>query len=309
VTAGQLGRRAALAAALTLGGCTVGGGSGSVDGAIWVLGCNNGQTYGQVSDGGVLEPAPYTLQPQFFAGVPIEDLMQGPMQTNEIEMRMQSTGLSIMYNDTLYFDVLNSYEVARCVRGRILADGTPDWKVTESIPTNALIPAIPGSSPPSTPWCDWSATAFADGGTVDGAVDGAVVDAGTTPDGGMSVMAQFPKIHLTPYTDLHSSLGLLATCPTATVAGVALDGWVEFQNFGTAAQPDKAPMDRDPVPAGFIINFGDRLRATFHVVLADQQVVDAVMNNVRQPDPQIAGTLDGFFDFNLQRGRGAQPFP
>ena len=39
------------------------------------------------------------------------------MHTNEMHIRMQNNGLAIQYADTLFFDVLNSYEVARCVRG------------------------------------------------------------------------------------------------------------------------------------------------------------------------------------------------
>ena len=27
------------------------------------------------------------------------------------------------------------------------------------------------------------------------------------------------------------------------------------------------------------------------------------------PTPLIGGTLDGYFDFDLERGRAAQPFP
>ena len=72
---------------------------------------------------------PTTSAPDFFAGIPIEDLMQGPRAMNTLEMRMASSGLLQMYTDGLEFDVLSSYEVARCVRGRTV-NGQPDYLVT-----------------------------------------------------------------------------------------------------------------------------------------------------------------------------------
>jgi hypothetical protein len=296
---------AACATVTALGGCTVGSGSGSASGSLFVIGCNDGANFGAMENDGGTGPRPYNLQPSFFAGVPNEGTQQGQDQMNLITLRMQNSGLSIMYTDTLYFFVVDSFQVARCVRGRTV-NGQPDWNVTESLPASLATPTNPNAT---TDWCDWSATAFADGGLPDGATAG-IPDAGGSLDGGMSVMAQYPRIHLTPYTDVTSSISPNYTCPGANVTADAVDGWIEFQNFGSAEEPNLAPEDRDPVPANFVINFGERLRASFHVVLQDSRFTDAVQNNKPTPTTShMGGTLDGYFDFDLVRGRAAQPFP
>jgi hypothetical protein len=297
---------AACGALAALGGCAVGSGSGSATGSLFVIGCNDGANFGSTETDGGIAPRPYDMQPSFFAGVPNEGTQQGQDQMNEIAIRMQSSGLSIMYTDTLYFTVINSFQVARCVRGRTV-NGQPDWNVTEPLP--ASLGTATNDPNPSTDWCDWSATAFTDGGLPDGATAGAP-DAGASLDGGMSVMAQYPRIHLTPYTDVHSSIALNAACPGANVTADAIDGWIEFQNFGSAEEPNSPPEARMPVPANFVINFGDRLRASFHVVLQDSRFSYAIENNMPIPTTShMEGTLDGYFDFDLERGRAAQPFP
>jgi len=94
-----------------------------------------------------------------------------------------------------------------------------------------------------------------------------------------------------------------------SVTGVAKDGWIDFVNFGGAAQPNKVPEDRMPDDQ-FQINFGERLKAYFHVELDDLRVQQALHDRVDlPPDPHIGGTLDGDFDFDLERGRSGQTFP
>ena len=94
-------------------------------------------------------------------------------------------------------------------------------------------------------------------------------------------------------------------------AGAGIDGWIEFQNFGGAEESDLRPGPAHPVPSNFVINFGDRLRANFHVVMEDQPVRHGgrEQRHAMPTAPHIGGTLDGYFDFNLARGRAAQPFP
>jgi hypothetical protein len=285
--------------AMALIGCTVGSGSGSVKGSLWVTGCDGDTNFGG-GDAGV--PASYDLQPTFFAGEPIEDLASGSTHRNRLIIRMQGTGLATQYNDTLYFDIENSYEVARCVRGRTIG-GQPDWKQIELLYDQTQIT-----------WCDWSGNAFSDGGEADGGVNPGSPDAGASLDGGMSVMAQFPRIRITPDTDLRSSLALLSSCPAANISADASDSgsdvsWIEFQNFGSAEESNLTPDMRDQVKSTFVINYGERLRANFHLVLQDGQVITAVETNQPAPAPLVGGTLDGYFDFDLERGRPAQVFP
>jgi hypothetical protein len=292
-------------------GCTVGSGSGSAKGTLWVNGCNNSSDYGTPpgSMNMAAVPAPYDLQPTFFAGEPIDDLSMASPPKNRLVLRMQGTGLALQYNDTLYFDIESSYEVARCVRGRTV-NGQPDWKTGEPLyntPAGGPFPL----------WCDWSATAAGDagdGGGNPGMDAAATSDAGATLDGGMSVVGPYPRIYITPDTDLRSSLALLSTCPTANVAADAVNtppgaSWIEFLNFGSAEQSDLAPEDRAPITSDFIISYGERLRANFHLVLQDAAVVYATENLMPIPAPLLGATLDGYFDFNLERGRAAQAFP
>ena len=281
-----------LLAAVT-GGCTVGSGSGSVSGDIFFLGCSpNGADYGQPK-----VPLFFDLQPQFFAGEPIEEPASVAVSqpTNILTIRVQRNGNRIEVNDVLYFNVQNSFEVARCVRGRTV-NGVPDWdymRMTTSTFTE---------QPTNTPWCDWSGVLPAlDGGTIDA---GGAVDAG---DAG--VAAGRAIIHLGTEEIVNASLSLAFTCHQAKVNGTAFDGWLIFDDFGTAAQPDVLPEMRDPVPKDFKVNFGDRLRARFVMVLGDQLVVSAIKMIRPIPSPLIGGNLGGYFDFDLERGRAAQPFP
>lgn len=276
------------------GGCTVGSGSGAVDGFLFQYDCIH-------APGRLDAPTDYHLHASFFAGVPIEDLSVNGMHMNEMQIRIQNNGLAIQYTDTLYFDILNSYEVARCVRGAVDKNGMPLYNVTEPLPNGG-----------STLWCDWSGTAFSpDGGAVDaGAVTPGGPDAGMSLDGGLSMTAPWPRIHVTPYTDVRASFAALYTCGVSKVSGVANDGYIAFQYFGGASQSSRAPMDRVAVPTDFVIQFGDRMRASFDITLVDQVLIAARQQNEPPPrEPEIGGNLHGYFDFELERGRSAQPFP
>jgi hypothetical protein len=301
-------RRAALlgacGAALALGGCTVGSGAGKAKGSLFVVACNYGATLGGMRPDGTVQAGPYDLAPSFFVGTPTDDQIKGPQQMNVMDIQMKTSGLE--FSDVLGFNIQNSFEVARCVRGRTV-NGQPDYLVTVPLPPALGTAANPQ---PTTLWCDWSGMAFSvDGGLADAAVAG-TPDAATTLDGGMSTMAQAPRIHLTPYTYVIGSLALYTTCPGSVAAAIGMDGWIQFLNFGTAEQSDKAPADRDPVSTGFIINYGDRLHANFDIVLGDQRYVTAIQNGTAPPtSPAIGGELAGYFDFDLTRGRAAQPFP
>jgi hypothetical protein len=283
--------------ALTLGGCTVGSGAGSASGPLWVQGCEGTQT----------APAAFDLHPTFFAGDPIDDPSQ-VTSVNRLLIRMQRTGQAIEINDTLYFDVENSYEIARCVRGRTLPDGSGDFDMTNM-----------GLGP----WCDPLAAGVTDGGAPDaaGTLDaGAVGDAGAGPiPASCGFRAGLAAIRITSQGYLQSSLQLLASCPldvfTATgtsVVGHADVGWIQFLDFGTAAQADRPAAERDPVPTDFKVNYGERLHATFcNVHMADDRVLSAQQTQPAGPIPAplLDGTLNGNFDFDLVRGRAAQPFP
>jgi hypothetical protein len=287
------------------GACTVGSGTGAATGNIWMLGCDNTHDLGSPT-----APIAYSLQPSFFAGEPIEDSSQGAHQ-NRLVIRMQRDGSAIETTDTLFFDVEDSYEVARCVRGRTV-NGQPDWN-TDYRGTGA--------------WCDWTGTAFgggdgasgaeggvsADAGDAGGASDAGAVDAaaGAGNVDGSAVVESAPHatIHLTTNGVLRSHLSLLGSCPLARLVGDSKDGAIEFIDFGDAAQPDLPPEMRGAVSPDFKVDYGGRLRANFRMVLEDDRVVTAPILNQPVPDPRFGGDLGGSFDFDLDRGRAAQPFP
>ena len=120
-----------------------------------------------------------------------------------------------------------------------------------------------------------------------------------------------PRIYIATELVVRSSLSLLFTCHNANVVGLAVSGWIDFIDFGTAEQPDLPPELRGEIKQEeFTVNFGDRLRANLHVELGDQRVITAIKReDLLIPSPLIGGTLDGSFDFDLERGRAAQPFP
>lgn len=213
----------------------------------------------------------FDLSPRFFAGEPIEDIARGGILTNRLVIRMQRNGNRIEVTDTLYFDVNSAYEVARCLRGKTI-NGVPDWDTSG--------------------WCDWTGGA-----------------SGT-------VRAERPRIQMGPKLPISSSLSLLYTCNRARVVGVGVEGsWIDFLDFGKAPQPQFTnPDDRKPVPGDFKVDFGDRLQANFRVVLEDGRRVEAMQEMDPLPNAAIGGGLGGTpetgrFDFDLERGRAAQPFP
>jgi hypothetical protein len=266
-----------LAALVATAGCTVGSGAGSAAGPIWVVGCLEGDDYGSPS-----APREFNLNPTFFAGEPIEDIADGP-KINRLVIRMQRNGNGIEINDTLYFDIPDSGRVARCLRGRVDAAGVTDY---DTGPGTIATPTNPDTSD-DPPWCDWSA-----GGS-------------------------FPRIRVFPEGPVRAAFAPLRTCgsearPPAFVntTGDAETGWIEFEYFGNAEQPQLPPDMRTPIGDDFKVGFGQRLRATFNLQLEDHRVIVAIREDDLVPqDARIGGMLEGYFDFELERGRAAQTFP
>ena len=261
-------------AVLSIAGCTpVGDGSGQAIGPIWIHGCQEGKDFGTEA-----VPENYDLEPTFFAGEPIGHISEPPV--NRLIIRMQRSGNAVQINDILYFDIPDSFKVAQCLRGSTMA-GVPPWDMG----TGTVDP--PGAVPIMTPWCE--------------------------PAG----PAGFPRIHLVPFGPVRAALSPLATCtaegvgPTVVaVTGVAIDGWIDFREFGSAtAEASKAPDLRKGVDNKFQVAYDDRLQANFHIVLGDDRVVTALYSLRLPPPPSIGGILDGFFDFYLRRGRSGQTFP
>jgi hypothetical protein len=105
------------------------------------------------------------------------------------------------------------------------------------------------------------------------------------------------------------------TAPKPVVTDGSWTSWVEFQEFGAAAQRDRTPNQRDAINGKFRVDFGDHVNASsFLLTLMDDSVVEAAIANLPRPQSLIGGTLGGDsttgrFDFDVQRGQGAQFFP
>jgi hypothetical protein len=296
-----------LGLALAVSACTVGGGSGLADGTLRVVGCN--------ASNSLASGAPFSLKPTFFAGEPYEDVCPPQLQctgphTNRVVIRMQRNGNGVEVNDTLYFDVLNSYEVARCIRGRIKPDGQADWDPR-------LVTAPDGTTVPGLSWCDWNWMDPTDGGTDAAVADAGAADAGAAdagaPDAAVPTLMAAPhaRINISTQDYVRASLAPSYTCAEALLVAVALPGsWIEFEDFGSAIESNADAGARSTVGDDFKVNFGERLRASrFHLVLGDEHVEMAAMSHQATPPTMIDGELDGWFDFDMERGRAAQPFP
>jgi hypothetical protein len=283
-----------VACTATLGACSVGKGTGAASGSIYAYGCSDSGDYcgGGVCPGTAEAPAPYDLQPSFFAAEPIDDLRehtstsQFEIMSNRLIVRLQTSGKQIEQNDVLTFDVATSYEVARCVRGRVdPVTGKNDWNETDCYRASADGPGRMRLQH------DSAVRAF------------------------LALRSTCKKANLVANAISGPVPPSYATAPKPVVTDGSWNSWVEFQEFGSAAQRDRAPTERDPVDGRFRVDYGNHINASsFFLTLIDDSVVEAALGNLPRPPSLIGGTLGGDpttgrFDFDVQRGQGAQFFP
>lgn len=273
-------------------GCSVGKGVGAASGVLFERGCTSSGDYCSAPKvcGTEDSPVAYDLRPSFFAGEPINDLRQSnsgsAIMNNLLTIRLQRSGKEIEQNDVLTFNVTSSYEVARCVRGRFDADkGVNDWDETNCYRAS--------DSGPGRMRIQYDSKVTAS------------LTLKSTCTANLVASAVSSPVPLTNY----------ATTPNPVVTDGSWSSWVEFQEFGGAAQADRAPQDRDAIDKGFHVDLGQRVYATtFFLTLVDDQIVNAAIENLPRPAANIGGTLGGDpttgrFDFDLARGQGAQFFP
>lgn len=263
-------------------GCTVGAGSGQADGSLFILDCNDSGNYGIPG-----REQPYQLKPKFFAGEPIEDIRRDVAPLNRVILRAQRDGARAESNDSLYIDITNSFEVARCVRGRVVA-GQPDYDVRAC----SWASGVPRIRVGRKDYVRATLTPFK------------TCDKGERPGNHANVLG----VAVSRVLDVSVPGG--APIVDAQPAEQWLS-WVELTAFGDAEQPDKVdPSTRDPIGRDFKVEFGSRVHVSaFHLQIDDERVWFAVERFDPLPMPSIGGTLDGFIDFDLERGRAAQTFP
>lgn len=274
-------------AVLSTSACSVGQGEGAALGELFILGCSGKGDYchGDLC-GSALDPVPFNLSPSFFAGEPINDMRLGtkgtPILTNRVLLRLQRSGVQLDLNDVVIFDITDSYEVARCVRGRktLSPSGTvlPDWdekncyRASDTGPARVRLHVDAIARGVLCPWATCSAQPVA--------------------------LASAVRA---------DQLGSTQSIP----ANGEWESWIEFEEFGKASEADMVdPLLRTPISPQFHISLGERVRAArFKMLLLDQHLVTAVQDRLPIPPPAIGGTLEGAFDFELARGQGAQTFP
>jgi hypothetical protein len=253
-------------------------------------------------------PVWYDLHPTFFVGEPIDDLRNYAKGTadmimnNRLTIRLQRSGKQIELNDVLTFDVTSSYEVARCVRGRVdPATGKNDWDETNCYRAS---PGGPGRLRVQ----------------YDSVVKASLTLKSTcTANLIASAVSTFP---------VPASYSEIAGTPLAPLDWAS---WLEFEEFGHASEyGEKDATLRHPIDGHFKVDFGERILATNFVIrLVDDRMVNAAIYDRPRPDAMIGGILGvdpknpdptkadprtgdammGRFDFDLERGQSAQFFP
>ena len=195
------------------------------------------------------------------------DSISARYPANQINIRMQNISGGWEFADTLSFWVENTYEVARCMRGRVDENGNPDW---------------------NPDFCDRSPTSLGPNGEGRSLI-------GTERE---MVSAHFVPQYTCPDALLSSdALGDCAggTCPATTICP-GRGSWIAFSEIGAPPANDQA------LPIDFKVGNGETIEAShFHVELCDDSSVQDALNHIVPVTvPAIRGTLDGHFSFKLQ---------
>jgi hypothetical protein len=152
----QLGHALALAGLLLggLGACSLGDGTGQVEGAIFIRSCAKRTSVGAsgsqtaYSFGSADDPVMYQMYPSFFAAEPINDF---PRLTpnNRLVVREQSDGSRIEAADVLIVNVANVYQVATALNMPIDVGVNTNVRATlslnQSCPMPEALPELEGT--------------------------------------------------------------------------------------------------------------------------------------------------------------------
>jgi len=249
-------------------------GTGHIEGDVALLGCTENRD----------QTGYFNLGARFFAGEPFDDSSPSK-RNNQLIIRIQRSSQRAESTDVVALSITSTYEVARCVAGFTMADGTQDWD-----------PRL----------CDRSMgtarVAIGDGGQV---IHGSFDPYKTCPNAALldaysallSGVAQGDCDSTDPGVMALNPVGCPATCPDR-------NSWVEFSVFGRAHESS------GQVDPRFIVNYDEQIKATnLHLGLCDVATIQANKDRRFVPAPRLTGTLDGDFDFDLRRGQGAQSFP
>jgi hypothetical protein len=258
-------------AGIVISGCGVGDGVGAASGTLYVLDC----VPGEISRGTPDAPAPYNMVPTFFAGEPIEDVrVEG--RENRILIRLETAG-----------------ERVRRSKGVAALSPVKDilyFDVDAHATALCVRAAATGAASPDPRTC------FITGE-------------------GMARMRVGPsqpvRVSFAPRAECYKNIYVVGMArgddpevngTRQPVAPTGWESWVDFQDFGSA-------RSRDPA-SDFKVEYGETLHAKqFDLEIDDDLRLSAIRRDEFPPPPQIGGHLEGYFDFDLERGQGAQTFP
>ena len=255
---------AACVAALGMAaGCNSDNGTGRLTGSLDIPGCTfpDGKPKAFPGESKIDDEWHHFLAEPF-------DSMSSRYPANQLNIRMQNISGGWEFADTLSFWVEDTYEVARCMRGRVDDNGNSDW---------------------NPDFCDRSPTSLGPYGEGRALI-------GTERE---MVAAHFVPQYTCPDAFLSSdALGDCAggSCPDVTICP-GRGSWIAFSQLGAPPSDAKDPLSKD-----FKVGNGEPIEAShFHIELCDDSSVQDALNHIVPVTvPAIRGTLDGSFSFKLQ---------
>ena len=133
-------------------GCSVGSGTGAVDGSVFIrqcakrnVGANTGHNFSYGFNG---KPIPYAMHPSFFGAEPVNDI-QRLIPQNRLEVRVQSDGAHINEADALFINMAADVPVALALGTDIAVGPTSNVRATlalnQSCPQPEVTPTLEGT--------------------------------------------------------------------------------------------------------------------------------------------------------------------
>jgi hypothetical protein len=120
---------------MLLPACSVGEGSGSVSGSLFIHPCTSDSDYGSSPTA----QKKYDMDPHFFVAAPIDDFPK-PDPVNRISMRIQPSGNRVEEADVLIVTVANDLQVAQAL-GQAMPVG-PATNVRATLSMHATCPQV-----------------------------------------------------------------------------------------------------------------------------------------------------------------------
>jgi hypothetical protein len=115
-------------ACLALSACSVGSGTGTLAGTLFVHPCTSDSDFGSSP----ATPGNYNMNPQFFVASPINDF-PGPNPQNKISIRVQSSGIRIEQADVMSLVIANELPVAQALNQPIEVGPNTNIRATLSL--------------------------------------------------------------------------------------------------------------------------------------------------------------------------------